>query len=314
MSFNKDITLGVLLVGTWANSVNICRDVFWRFKTIMDARFCTPSKLFRHLLVSSAIVLDTVSVIANYASVYLFDPLYVFTTAMMTLLAQSFLATKYWLLTKNNFITLILFFFITVAAGGAFASAITIVIFPQYKDRSKALIPATIWLIGEAVTDISIAFALVLKLRKMESPIKKNKSLVKSLVAQTIQTGTAGATIALVDLVAFLANKESNMTTAIAYCIGHIYCITMTLKLANLNNRKIGEMWSGTFTCSSVNPETRGGERRNQERSCGGGEYSGMRSFKANAGQGLPDDSPAVETVKYAASYASKKKQDLFTP
>ncbi|KAF7338962.1 hypothetical protein MVEN_01972400 [Mycena venus] len=245
---------------------------------------------------------------------------------MMTLLAQSFLATRYWLLTKNNFITLILFFFITVAVGGAFASAITLVIFPQYKDRSKALIPGTIWLIGEAVTDISIAFALVLKLRKMESPIKKNRSLVKRLVTQTIQTGTAGATIALVDLVAFLANKESNIPTAIAYCIGHIYCITM---LANLNNRKIGEMWSGTFTCSSVNSETRG-ERRNQERSCGGGEYSaGFRtalvhidtpkesfkgSFKAKAGQGLPDDNPAVETVKYAASYASKKKQDLFTP
>ncbi|KAF8146095.1 hypothetical protein K438DRAFT_1991171 [Mycena galopus ATCC 62051] len=215
-----------------------------------------------------------------------FDPLFVFTTSVVAALAQSFLTTRYWLLTKNKFITCILVFFITVAAGGALASGATIVVFPQYKDRSKVTIPATTWLLIEAVTDISIALALVLELRKMKSPIKKNRSLVNRLVAQTIQTGTAGATIALTVLVAYLANKESNVTTAIAYCIGRVYCITMVctsinilriggvsknLKLANLNNRKIGKTWSGSLTSSSMNPETCSG-RGNQERSDGGAE------------------------------------------
>ncbi|KAJ7782085.1 hypothetical protein B0H14DRAFT_3893968 [Mycena olivaceomarginata] len=361
MSFNRDTILGALLVGTWANSVNICLGMLLRFEIIMDARFCTPSKLFRHaayyyrdfkqdnwmlkLLVFSTIVFDSVSMIANYASVYLytithwgdlpylqnqywFVPLFVFTTSVVAALAQSFLATRYWLLTKNKFITFILFFFITAAAGGALASGATIVIFPQYKDRRKVIIPATTWLLIEAVTDVSIALALVLELRKMKSPIKKNRSLVNRLVAQAIQTGTAGATIALTVLIAYLANKESNVTTAIAYCIGRVYCITM---LANLNNRKIGKTWSGSLTSSSVNPETRGG-RGNQERSDGGDEHSGMPvfrtalvyidtpeefsrgSFKTNPEQGCPDDNPAVETVNHAALYSSKKKQDLYTP
>jgi hypothetical protein len=76
-----------------------------------------------------------------------------------------------------------------------------------------------------------------------------------------------------------------------------VYCITMVctsinilcigvvsknLKLANLNNRKIGTTWSGSLTSSSMNPETRGG-RGNQERSDGGDEYSGMRAFLARA-------------------------------
>ncbi|KAJ7884074.1 hypothetical protein B0H14DRAFT_3744715 [Mycena olivaceomarginata] len=200
-----------------------------------------------------------------------FDPLFVFTTSVVAASAQSFLATRYWLLTKNKFITFILFFFITVGAGGALASGATIAISPKYKDRRKVTIPATTWLLIEAVTDISIALALVLELRKMKSPIKKNRSLVNKLVSQTIQTGTAGATIALAVLITYLANKESNVTTAIAYCIGRVYCITM---LANLNNRKIGKTWSGTLKSSIVSAETRG-ERGNQERSNGGDEYSG---------------------------------------
>ncbi|KAF8185619.1 hypothetical protein K438DRAFT_1973909 [Mycena galopus ATCC 62051] len=285
MSFNRDTTLGALLVGTWANSVLYTVEVIQASYYYHDFK---QDNWMLKLLVFSTIAFDSVSMIANYASVYLytithwvgfsqeiwgifrtsighFDPLFIFTTSVVAASAQSFLTTRYWLLTKNKFITSILVFFITVAAGGALASGATIAIFPQHKDRSKVIIPATTWLLVEAVTDISIALALVLELRKLKSPIKKNMSLVNRLVAQTIQTGTAGATIALSVLVAYLANKESNVTTAIAYPIGRVYCITM---LANLNSRKIGKTWSGSLMSSNMNLETSGG-RGNQEQSDG---------------------------------------------
>ncbi|KAJ7882314.1 hypothetical protein B0H13DRAFT_2048196 [Mycena leptocephala] len=345
MSFNSDIILGALLVGTWANSV------LYTVEVIQAAYYY---RHFKHdnwmlkLLVSSAIAIDSVSMIANYASVYLYTithwgdlaylqnqywpyPLYLFSTGVVAALAQSFLAARYWLLTKNNFITLALFLFITVAIGGAFACALTIAIFPRYKDREKVVIPGTIWLIAEAVTDILIASALLWEFRKAKSSFKETRSLLNRLVAQTIQTGTAGASIALAVLVTFLANKESNVATGIAYCLGRVYCITM---LANLNRRKTRNGWSGKSTSSGANPETRG-ERRNYERSEGGDGYGGIHvhrsaavhidtpqefssgSFKTNPGYGLPDDSPAVEikmTVNGSASYSSKKKHDLFGP
>ncbi|KAJ7822979.1 hypothetical protein B0H14DRAFT_2598157 [Mycena olivaceomarginata] len=264
MPFNRDIIIGVLLVGTWANSVLYTVEVIqaceskvrggemlkylqaaYYYRDFKQDNWMLKVLCFGHLLVFSTIAFDSVSMIANYASVYLANichmqytithwgdlaylqnqywarlfgpigrkiiehlssnsstPLFIFTTSVVAALAQSFLATRYWLLTKNKFITFILFFFITVAAGGALASGATIAIFPQYKDRKKVIIPATTWLLIEAVTDISIALALVLELRKMKSPIKKNRSLVNRLVAQTIQTGTAGATIALAVLIA----------------------------------------------------------------------------------------------------------------
>ncbi|KAJ7903100.1 hypothetical protein B0H13DRAFT_2025890 [Mycena leptocephala] len=305
MSFNVDIVLGALLVGTWANSV------LYTVEVIQAAYYY---RHFKHdnwklkLLVSSAIAIDSVSMIANYASVYLYTithwgpyPLYLFSTGVVAALAQSFLTARYWSLTKNKFITLTLFL---------------------------------IWLIAEAVTDISIASALLWEFRKAKSSFKETRSLLNRLVAQTIQTGTAGASIALAVLITLplsVPGSHIPVPTGIAYCLGRVYCITM---LANLNRRKTRNGWSGKSTSSGANPETRG-ERRNQERSEGGDDYGGIHvhrsavvhidtpqefsrgSFKSNPGQGLPDDSPAVEiemTVNDSASYSSKKKQDLFAP
>ncbi|KAJ7281073.1 hypothetical protein C8J57DRAFT_1501264 [Mycena rebaudengoi] len=336
MSLNEDIILGALLVGTWALYTVVAIQTVYYYRNFKHDNWMLK------LLVSSTIAIDSVSMIANYASVYLvtqsltgeiwricrtsigqFFPLYLFATGTVSALVQSFLAARYWLLTRNKFITFILFLFITVATGGAFASGLTIALFPEYTHREKAVIPATTWLITEAVTDISIASALLWELRKAKT------SLLNRLMTQTIQTGTAGATIALAVLVAFLANKGSNVPTGIAYTLGRIYCITM---LANLNGRPTRKAWSGRGTSSGANPETRG-ERGNQERSEGGDEYGGIHvhrtavvhidtpkqlskgSFKTNPDQGLPDDSPTAEiemAVNDSASYYSKKKQDLF--
>ncbi|KAJ7348585.1 hypothetical protein DFH08DRAFT_1079972 [Mycena albidolilacea] len=320
MSFNADMVLGALLVGTWANSI------LYTIEIVQAAYYYRHFKQdiwMLKLLVSSAIAFDSVSMIANYTGVYLPDSLYVFTTGVVGALAQSFLAGRYWRL--NKFITPTLFFFITVAIGGAFASGATLAIFPEYKDRKKVIIPATTWLITAAVTDISIAVALLLEFRKVKSSFKETKGLLNRLVTQTVQTGAAGATVALAILVAFLAKKESNISTGIGYCIGHVYCITM---LANLNSRKAGKTWSGNDTSSGAITQLRD-ERGNQERGGGGDEYGGIHVHRTavvhtdtpqefNVGlfktKRLPDDSPAVEMemiVNDSASYSSKNKQDL---
>ncbi|KAF8202696.1 hypothetical protein K438DRAFT_1965184 [Mycena galopus ATCC 62051] len=311
MSFNANIVLGALLVGTWANSALYTVEII-------------------QLLVTSVIASDSVSMIANYASVYLYtithwgDLAYLENQywashfgLMVAASAQSFLAVRYWLLTRNKFITLTLFLFITVATGGAFACGVTIAIFPQYTNRRKATIPATTWLITEAVTDILIASALLWEFKKAKSTFKETRSLLQRLVAQTIQTGSAGATMALAVLIAFLANKESNVPTGIAYGISRVYCITM---LSNLNSRKTGKPWPGKITSSGIHTIETRGERGNQEQSEGSDGYAGIQVHrtavvhietpqefsKTNPGQGVPEIEMAV------TDYSSKKKQDLF--
>ncbi|KAJ6549611.1 hypothetical protein DFH09DRAFT_1169121 [Mycena vulgaris] len=322
-----DITLGALLVGTWANSI------LYTVEVIQAAYYY---RHFKHdnwmlkSLVASAIAIDSVSMIANYASVYLYTtihwgnlaylqnqywplPLYILATGIVAALSQGFLVARYWLLSV----------------------------------RLELTCECRTWLVTEAVTEISIALALLLEFRKVKSSFKETRSLFNRLVAQTIQTGASGATIALAILIAFLANNESNgeflglplsipgsyisVPTGIAYCLGRVYCLTM---LANLNVRQTGNTRSIIGTSSGANPGTRG-EHRNQAQSESGDDKGGIRlwysnfqvhidppqkvfsmgSFKTKPGQGLPDDSPAVEiemTVNDSASYSSKKKQDLF--
>ncbi|KAF8175614.1 hypothetical protein K438DRAFT_1979517 [Mycena galopus ATCC 62051] len=344
MSFNRDITLGALLVGTWANSILYTIEVI---QTAYYYRNFKHDRWMLKLLVSSAIAIDSVSMIANYASVYLYTithwgdlaymenqywpyPLYVFTTGVVAALVQSFLATRYWRLTQNRFITLTLFLFIMAAIGGAFASALTLAIFPGYKDREKVLIPATSWLIAEAVTDISIASALLWEFWKVRFALKENRGLLNRLVVQTVRTGTTGATIALAVLIAFLGNHETNVSTGIAYCLGRVYCITM---LSNLNRRETGARASSGAV--RANPGARC-ERGNHEWIEGGDDYCGIHfhrtsvvhhidtcqdfsrgTFNTDPGQGPPEDNLAVEidvTVNGSVSYSSKMKQDLFAP
>ncbi|KAJ6568052.1 hypothetical protein DFH09DRAFT_1155672 [Mycena vulgaris] len=307
MSLELDSILGALLVGTWANSI------LYSVEVIQAAYYY---RHFKHdnwklkLLVTSAIAIDLVSMIANYASVYLNQywplPLFIFATGVVAALAQGFLATRYWLLTKNKFITLILFLFIAVAVRSV---------------RLELTCERRTWLVTEAVTDISIALALLLEFRKVKSSFKETRSLFHRLAARTIQTGAAGATVALAILIAYLVNKESNVPNGIAYCLGRVYCLSM---LANLNLRQTSNTSSSMGTSSGANPGTRG-EHRNQAQSEGGDDKGGIRgflvhmdppqkvfsmgSFKTN------DDSPAGEiemTVNDSASYSSKKKQDLF--
>ncbi|KAJ6571205.1 hypothetical protein B0H19DRAFT_1255195 [Mycena capillaripes] len=377
MSLRLDTIIGGLLVGTWANSALYAIEVI---QAVYYYRHFKHDNWMLKLLVSAAIAIDSLSMIVNYASVYLYTITHwgdlgylqiqdwashlgpierdIIERMFSSSLSRSFsLRLALWLLlpkfswsldtgscaclyrcvkaqlltrsrTKNRFITFVLFCFIIVATGGAFASAITIAMFPRYEDRRKLIIPATTWLITEAVTDIFIASALVLEFRRVKSTFKETRSLLARLVTHTIQTGAAGATIALAALIAFLINNESNVPTGISYCLGRVYCLTV---LANLNVRRTGNTDSSKHMSSGASPGTRV-DRENQEQS-EGGDYGGIHvhrtavvhistpqefrvnSFKTNPGQGLPDDSPVVVeeiTANDSASYLSKKKQNLF--
>ncbi|KAJ7278379.1 hypothetical protein C8J57DRAFT_1306789 [Mycena rebaudengoi] len=173
-------TTGALLIGTWANS-------FLCMAELIQARYYFTH--FKHdnwrlkTLVSVTLLIDTVSTVGAYACVYLYTvthasdpryladqhwpiPLYLFTTAVIAILVQSFLVFRYWWFTRNILVTLLNSFLSIVALGGAFACGSILAMFPAFKDREKVIIPATIWLVTEAVADLSIAAALLWELRK----------------------------------------------------------------------------------------------------------------------------------------------------
>ncbi|KAF7328345.1 hypothetical protein MVEN_02550000 [Mycena venus] len=246
-----DATTGALLIGTWANS-------FLYMAELTQARY-----YFRHFkhddwklktLVLVAFLVDTASTVGDYACVYLYTithasdpgyladqhwpiPLYLFTTALIAILVQSFLVIRYWWFTRNILVTLLNSFLCIVAFGGAVACGVIIAMFPAFKERNKVRIPATIWLVFEAVADLSIAAALLWELRKARPTLVDTRSVLDRLVALTIRTGTATATLAVATVIAFLLKDETNISVGIAYTLGRVYVLSM---LANLNVRRSG--------------------------------------------------------------------------
>ncbi|KAJ6461546.1 hypothetical protein DFH09DRAFT_1229068 [Mycena vulgaris] len=158
-------TTGALLIATWANS-------FLYMAELIQARY-----YFRHFkhddwklktFVSVALLLDTVSTVGDYACVYLHWPilLFIFTTAVIAVLVQSFLVVRYWWFTRNILVTLLNSFLSIVALGAVFACGVIVAKFPAFKEREKIRIPVMIWLVTEAVADLSIAAALLWELKK----------------------------------------------------------------------------------------------------------------------------------------------------
>ncbi|KAJ7863719.1 hypothetical protein B0H13DRAFT_2070072, partial [Mycena leptocephala] len=245
-----DAVTGALLIGTWANS-------FLYMAEFMEAKYYFTH--FKHdhwklkTLVAIAFFVDTVSTLGDYVCVYLYTithahdpnyltvqnwliPLYLFTTAVIAVLVQSFLVVRYWWFTRNILVTLVIFFLILVAFGGSIACGVIIAMVPAFSERKKVRTPATIWLVTEAVADLGVAAALLWEFRKAKRNLGET-SVLDRLVALTIRTGTATATLAVATLIAFLLEEETNISVGIAYTLGRVYVLSM---LANLNVRKSG--------------------------------------------------------------------------
>ncbi|KAJ6467616.1 hypothetical protein DFH09DRAFT_1223209 [Mycena vulgaris] len=199
-------TTGALLIATWANS-------FLYMAELIQARY-----YFRHFkhddwklktFVSVALLLDTVSTVGDYACVYLPILLFIFTTAVIAVLVQSFLVVRYWWFTRNILVTLLNSFLSIVALGAVFACGVIVAKFPAFKEREKIRIPVMIWLVTEAVADLSIAAALLWELRKARPTLADKRSVLDRLVALTIRTGTATATLAVATLIAYLLKEET---------------------------------------------------------------------------------------------------------
>ncbi|KAJ7883077.1 hypothetical protein B0H13DRAFT_2047280 [Mycena leptocephala] len=264
-----DTITGALLIGTWANSL------------LYTAEFMQAMYYFSHFkhdgwklktLVAVAFLIDTVSTVVDYVCVYLYvithagDPLYlghtpwplpfyVIATAVVGVVVQTFLVVRYWRVTQNTIVVLFLALLIASAFGGSFACGLMVALYPTFKDRTKIKIPATIWLVTEAIIDLGIAAALLWELRKARGIMVERRSVLDRLVAVTFQTGAAAATVAVAALIAYLLKPESNLPGGITYTLGRIYVLTL---LSNLNIRRSGKSYSSTGVSSS--PGTRGRE------------------------------------------------------
>ncbi|KAF7366299.1 hypothetical protein MSAN_00886100 [Mycena sanguinolenta] len=252
---------GALLIGTWASSVLYMAELLqavYYFRNFKD-----NWKLKSYVAVAFAI--DTISAIGDYACVYLYTithagdvvylnkqnwpvPLYLISTSCVAFLVQSFLTFRYWRFTNNTIIVCFLSILILASFGGGISSALTIALFPAFKDRNRVRISGTVYLVTQGSADLTIAGMLVRELMRAKSMFKGQRrinNMLNRLVLHTIQTGTATAVLAVLALVIFLIDNESNIPVGILYASGRAYVLSM---LIHLNIREYGRSKNSTIS------------------------------------------------------------------
>ncbi|KAF9043503.1 hypothetical protein BDZ89DRAFT_1128215 [Hymenopellis radicata] len=264
-----DDPLGSIVISSWISSMLfmlVIREMIRYYASFQN------DALGLKIFVAVAVTVDTTSLIADYADVYLntvshwgdeefiknqYWPvgLYLATTGVTGLLVQSFLVNRYYSLTKNWLVCVFLALCIIASFGGSVGTVVMLSLFNAYDQRFMAKIPVTIWMTTTAVTDVLIAAVLIWQLYNMKTSFKTTEHLIQRLMRNAMQTGSTTSVIALCVLISYLINTSSNVETAFAFILGRVYILTL---LYNLNIRKISKKEGGTSITDHDNYRPRG--------------------------------------------------------
>ncbi|KAF7366351.1 hypothetical protein MSAN_00891600 [Mycena sanguinolenta] len=256
-----DAITGAPLIGSWASSLLYMAElhqVLYYFSNFKQDNWKLKS------YVAVAFTIDTISVVADYACVYLYTITH---AGDLVYLTKQNWAVPLWficcncvaffgsklprlpvLATNNTIIVCFLSILILATFGGAVFSGLMIVLFPAFKDRNKVLISGIFYIVTQVSADITIAGAYVREFMRAKSVFRGQRrinNMLNRLVLHTIQTGTATALIAVLALVVFLIDDETNISVGIMYSIGRVYVLSV---LVNLNVRKSGRPKNSTIS------------------------------------------------------------------
>ncbi|KAK0489755.1 hypothetical protein EDD18DRAFT_1188174 [Armillaria luteobubalina] len=121
----------------------------------------------------------------------------------------------------------------------------------------KTRVTTMIWLGGSAVCDAAIALCMTYLLSRAHTGLKSTRVLISRLIRLTIETGTATATLAVIDIALFLAYPNNNYHTVPAICLVKVYSNTV---LAVCNSRMTSRIRGGREDATLHSYESFAGE------------------------------------------------------
>ncbi|KAK0186939.1 hypothetical protein F5146DRAFT_758169 [Armillaria mellea] len=114
--------------------------------------------------------------------------------------------------------------------------------YSNLQHNSAVKVTAIIWLGGTVLCDTAIALCMTCLLCRAQTGLKSTRILLSRLIRLTIETGTATAAIAIIDMALYLASHNNNYYTVPAHCLVKLYSNTV---LAVCNSRMTGRIRGG---------------------------------------------------------------------
>ncbi|KAJ6502771.1 hypothetical protein C8R47DRAFT_1210828 [Mycena vitilis] len=153
---------------------------------------------------------------------------------MVALIVNSFLVSRFYLVSKNVAVTailcgMVLFVFIM--------SLLSVQQFTAGEDVRKAKTNALITSISLALADFCIAASLIWTLLNMVRPFKGSRRIVRPIIITSLRNGCLTSLVTLGGMTAVVI-RVGNVSAIFYYSLGPLYVLTL---LSNLNLRRKDE-------------------------------------------------------------------------
>ncbi|KAK4705322.1 hypothetical protein P7C70_g887, partial [Phenoliferia sp. Uapishka_3] len=268
-----DKAIGSLLIGSWVNTILYTMEAVQVYKYFSD--YANDTFILKGA-VGLAFSVDTFATFAYCAGVYLncvthwgdasyllvqnlAIPTYCFTTAVTTFIVQAFMCARAGRMIQNKYIRMPMIMLLIAlslsSVASAFWAGISVLMYPNYTERQKEVIPVTIWMTTTSGADIGVAITLIIQLMHVQKKYSDAAAssrlggILNSLIWRAIQTGSVTALFAILCLCLYLTDQKSNVTIGTGFSLARIYSLTM---LVNLNSRRsLAEKTTNSGSASS---------------------------------------------------------------
>ncbi|ESK91679.1 hypothetical protein Moror_10675 [Moniliophthora roreri MCA 2997] len=209
-----------------------------------------PWNSFNRLTLTASLLVDTActAVVCYNVYFYLVDfrnvnqfiqpwtlPATILLTYTSSLIEQSFYVHRYWKISRNIFMTLIIVVFIVTHVVFGFISGIWTAIRPQI-GFSFAVTATTVAAVLCSATDLVIAVCMAWKLKSIRTTYAQTQSLIRRMSIQAVTNGIITSTATIIMLV--LLFTTINGFYVLFASLGRLYTLTVLINFIVLRGSK----------------------------------------------------------------------------
>ncbi|KAF9468659.1 hypothetical protein BDZ94DRAFT_1317821 [Collybia nuda] len=152
-------------------------------------------------------------------------------------MVQTFFAWRIWILTNGLIGKLTAGLIVMTALGQVLSGSISAIksAFISILDIHSLFLGFTVWLVGSLVCDLLIAGSMLVILHSSRTRFEPTGSIIDRLMIRAVHSGAITAVAALIQLILFLALRDTFLFDCPAVFLGKLYSNVL---LANLNGRR----------------------------------------------------------------------------
>ncbi|KAF8177282.1 hypothetical protein K438DRAFT_1770057 [Mycena galopus ATCC 62051] len=194
-----DDPFGSIVIGSWVASILFGAVLVESFRYF--SRY-PKDTIAKKTIVVSSLFFCSAALVADYANTYLYwpVPMYVMMNTCAGVVVNSFLIRRFYTLSNNMVVSILLCLFLIVGIAGSILVAIMLHIFSAFSALQR----------------------------------DKAKIMINRLILQTVQTGSTTSLVSIATLISYIIKNDSNVPTALYYLAGPLYLLTL---FSNLNRR-----------------------------------------------------------------------------